>query len=88
MSQSRIWIGIVFLVGCVAGGVSSQLVAPSARADVPPRRWEHFCFTAPNAQNTMNDLNVAGSRGWELVTANSTGSLNENGLFCMKRPMP
>jgi hypothetical protein len=75
----------LFLAGCVVGGVSSQFVVPPAQAQGPAARWEYFCFNDDNSGDVFHKLNEAGAQGWELVSANSTGSLNMSGLFCMKR---
>ena len=39
MMKRQVAIGLVFLAGCVVGGVSSQVVAPPARAGAPVMRW-------------------------------------------------
>jgi len=32
-------LGIVFVIGCAVGGISSQLVVPPVRAGTNPTRW-------------------------------------------------
>jgi hypothetical protein len=86
MSSSRLAIGLVFLFGCVAGGIGSQLVAPPARAGTHPARWEYFCLRSANDQEAMNDLNKAGLAGFELVSATTVNDFNV-AMYCMKRPL-
>ena len=89
MSTRQVLIGCVFLAGCVVGGVSSQLVAPPARAqNSTAPRWEHYCFAMDG--DAADALTRAGREGWELVSAglSSTAKHNREMLYCMKRPMP
>ena len=85
MLLRQVLIGCVFLVGCVAGGIGSQLVAPPARAGTTPQKWEHYCMRDPD----VRQLHDAGLKGWELVTSTPTSGSEFAGLlFCMKRPLP
>jgi hypothetical protein len=82
---NRILVGVVFLAGCAAGGVSSQLVVPKASAQQAATltRWENKCVQPP--WNDMNDVSSRfGAEGWELLTANGIG--DGNILLCFKRP--
>ena len=79
--MKRSSIALVFVLGCIGGGVASRMADSPARAQGPgaPTRWEYNCGT--NADNkAMND---AGAQGWELVSTSSRGN---DVLFCFKRP--
>jgi hypothetical protein len=90
MSSRRLPVILVFLVGCIAGGISAQLAAPlvhaqaqpaSAPAPAPLVRWEHYCQAY-----TPEGAKVAGERGWELVGVYSTiMSSSENGSLITGR---
>jgi hypothetical protein len=89
MTKTGIGAAVLFLVGCIVGSVSSQLVVPPARAQTSPARWEYFCFEAPNTPAQVTKaLNEAGAQGWDLVEANSYGAINVDALFCTKRVLP
>ena len=89
MMKRQVSIGLVFLAGCVVGGVSSQVVAPPARADAPVTRWEYFCLGADtNGNDAVTQLNAAGARGWELVSTSPLGDTGYRMAICMKRPLP
>jgi hypothetical protein len=90
MIKRQVLIGATFLVGCVAGGVSSHMIAPPARAGAPVPRWEHYCAEADNeAPEVTRTLNGVGAQGWELSAATTmrTG-VGETVLLCLKRPLP
>ena len=87
--KRQILIAITFLAGCVAGGMSSQMIAPPARAGAPVTRWEYFCVhNSDDAAESMANLNAAGARGWELATAAGFGGhMSPTTMFCLKRPL-
>jgi hypothetical protein len=87
--KRQVAIGLVFLAGCVVGGVSSQVVAPPARADGPGTRWEYFCMSQSAEENSAaGGLNAAGAKGWELVSASPQGQYAMTMTLCMKRQLP
>ena len=76
--KQRGLIAFVFAIGCVAGGVGSQLVL-SARAETPAgvgtgsagaatplKRWEHKCDSV-SIGHLSAALKKAGADGWELA---------------------
>lgn len=78
---------VVFLVGCVTGGVASQVVAPPARAGADHQKWEYWCFGANprDSEDIQEKSNSAGPQGWEMATA--TGGVGPgNTTYCFKRP--
>jgi hypothetical protein len=91
MSKRRALVVLVFLAGCVTGGVSAQLAAPLVHADTPAaptaatasasdpgiQRWEHYCEPL-----TPGGGKVAGERGWEMVGVYSqVQSASESGNY-------
>ena len=86
--QSRLAAGVVFVIGCVAGGAASQMVVPKARANSSAPRWEYNCFDAEITDNfdlPVDELNKAGAQGWELVSmVPRRGGYG----YCFKRPAP
>jgi hypothetical protein len=88
MVKQRISIAAIFVVGCVAGGVSARVVAPPARAGSNPPKWEHWCFHADFLEDASKPLVKAGDDGWELVgVTNITHPIGQSELlFCFKRP--
>ena len=80
MATSRLAIGVVFLVGCAAGGVASQLATPAARADAGGPEWEYLCFTPSSHEDTATkEFSDGGRDGWELV------GFRGDDYACMKR---
>jgi hypothetical protein len=89
---------LVFVIGCAAGGVASQVVIPPARAGTSPTRWEYLCTNVK--QSVPEALAESGSKGWEMVSAfpshyeQGTGAGLLNDLkadaygFCFKRALP
>ena len=80
-------ISLVFILGCVAGATTAQLVVPKARAGTNPTRWEYHCTT--DAGDDLNrhppkTLNALGAEGWELVSA---AYVPQDAVFCFKRPL-
>ena len=73
---------IMFILGCAAGGVSSNLVG-KAGASAPPNvtRWEYRCVPGLH----WNQMNEVGAVGWELVTYAPGGDGSD---ACFKRPLP
>jgi hypothetical protein len=93
--QSKLAVGVVFVIGCVAGGAASQMVVPKARAGTNPPRWEYVCGESENEAIPLAQLNKAGAEGWELAwmlpnkMRGGVGFLDTNDIvYCMKRPMP
>jgi hypothetical protein len=97
----RVWIAVIFLIGCTAGGVASQLAVPTIRAGTQPQRWEYLCAqSSPEASKLSTALNNAGSSGWELVSTVaahlenegvgpvSAGLQADSYVFCFKRALP
>lgn len=85
---------LVFVIGCAAGGVVSQLAVPPVRAGTNPTRWEYSCTYAK--EKIDETLNASGAQGWELVSAfphhlehqmNSDLTARDYG-FCFKRALP
>ena len=85
---------IVFVVGCMTGGVASQLAIPKARAGTSPAHWEYFCKESEESV-PLADMNKAGAEGWELVTVSTTTLSTVYAVleaaamvYCYKRPAP
>jgi hypothetical protein len=78
-------IGVVFLLGCAVGGLSSQFVAPGVRAGTNPTRWEYYCIADSSVE--MAKFDKLGAQGWEMVTGLSYGLHTGNLLLCFKRPL-
>jgi hypothetical protein len=96
MKQSGV-IGIVFIVGCVTGGVASQVVIPPVRAGTAPARWEYYCVRANGGGEVTATLNKMGAEGWDLAGVAPahispvgawSGSDVETYMFCAKRGLP
>jgi hypothetical protein len=90
-------IGVIFLLGCAAGGVAAQMVIPPIRAGTQPMRWEYLCVQAVRGTDQLSSaLNKAGAAGWELVSTVAShldhefaGSLDADAfVFCFKRALP
>jgi hypothetical protein len=85
-------LSLIFVVGCVAGATTAQLVVPKARAGTNPQRWEYHCVESSGFnKDSAPTLNARGAEGWELVSAShrARASLSEQHdvLFCFKRPL-
>jgi hypothetical protein len=78
-------VSFVFVLGCVAGGVASQLAVAPARAQAPnAHRWEYNCGVDPS----LAQLDEAGSQGWELVAIAPYRSAASGHLsYCFKRSL-
>jgi hypothetical protein len=76
-------LSLIFIVGCVAGATTAQLVVPKARAGTNPQRWEYHCAEGLGTPQ----MNASGAEGWELVTASSRGASTAWTLMCFKRPL-
>jgi hypothetical protein len=82
-------IAVIFVIGCAAGGVASQMVIPPVRAGTNPTRWEYLC--AESTSNLNGYLAKPGAEGWELVSVFSVEQVNETSkrlAYCLKRPLP
>lgn len=93
--RSKALAAIVFVVGCMTGGVASQMVIPKARAGTTPPRWDYFCKEAEDSV-PLAEMNKSGAEGWELVsvsTAKFEHKFNNDyeaatTVYCFKRPAP
>jgi hypothetical protein len=83
-------LSIVFVLGCVAGGVASQVAVLPARAGSDAPRWEYNC----GVNASKEQLNEAGAQGWELVSVDvlaTAGEVASDAVhatkvqFCFKR---
>jgi hypothetical protein len=85
--KQRLVIAVVFVVGCIAGGVSSRIVVPPARAGTHPALWDHHCFRG-DMDDESKSLIDHGKEGWELVSVTSMSRPigDPDLLFCYKRP--
>jgi hypothetical protein len=86
MTKRALGVGLVFLLGCGVGGVSSQLVVPKANAQQAATlsRWEVHCVPirdslGAEAQTAGRVGNKLGAEGWEPAMANDQ-------VWCWKRP--
>jgi hypothetical protein len=79
-------LGIVFLIGCAVGGVSSQFVVPPARAGTNPTRWEYYCIEGIDRINERADK--MGAQGWEMTASAAVQQhLDAEWIWCFKRPL-
>jgi hypothetical protein len=99
MSHRRALVVLVFLAGCVTGGVSAQLAAPLVHAQgaAAPTAATSSATGTDGAtgiqrwehyceQLTPGGGKVAGERGWELVAVYSqVQSASESGSYDMGR---
>jgi len=60
-------LGIVFVIGCAVGGISSQLVVPPVRAGTNPTRWEYYCIEG--MEKLVERSDKLGAQGWEMTAA-------------------
>jgi hypothetical protein len=86
--KTRILVGVVFLVGCGVGGMSSQLAVPKASAQQAATltKWEYRC-TGPllNHDYALTEANKLGAEGWDAITVqDDDSSVGER--WCFKRP--
>ena len=89
-------VTIVFIVGCVTGGVAAQLVVPPVRAGTSPTRWEYQCVTVGGKRATVTPtLNQLGAEGWELASLTPAGATSavfgydvDSYTLCAKRALP
>ena len=82
--KQRLVVAAVFVVGCVAGGVGSQLIKePPARADAGGTAWAHVCIHEW-LEDANQKLPALGEKGWELAT--TTQMSDSKVLMCFKRP--
>lgn len=81
----RFMTAAVFLVGCAAGSVSSQLVVPKASAQQAAAltKWEYLCGGRVDYDEWQAFVTRAGGQGWELTTA----QIDMGYVYpCFKRP--
>jgi hypothetical protein len=76
-------LGVVFLLGCVVGGMSSQFVAPPVRAGTNPTRWEYYCIEDVEKLTERSDK--LGAEGWEMATAAAIDGGHPYFVWCFKR---
>ena len=82
--MKRSSIALVFVLGCISGGVAGRMADSPASAQAPGARvrWEYNCDVNPS----LKQLDDAGANGWELVTTSTVlgnGDIN----YCFKRPL-
>jgi hypothetical protein len=80
-------LGLVFVIGCVTGGVASQLAVPPVRAGTNPARWEYHCFKG--IDGLTEAANQMGAQGWEMVAAAgaNANAVAPEFMWCFKRPL-
>jgi hypothetical protein len=86
-----VFVGMVFLIGCAVGGISSQLVVPQVRAGTNPTRWEYHCVEG--SEEIVAHSNKMGAQGWEMTAGAGAGSGAGIGserefIWCFKRALP
>jgi hypothetical protein len=88
MSKS-IALSLVFILGCVAGATTAQLVVPKAHAGTNPQRWEYHCVSEPDdwKSSPPASLNALGAEGWEMVAAGTPNQFARDARYCFKRPL-
>lgn len=95
--QQRSALALLFLLGCVSGGVAAQLVVPPVRAGTSPTRWEYACVSASTYGGRVTaTANKLGAEGWELVSAAPASQAKGWGdnyntdayMLCAKRALP
>lgn len=81
MTIRGLGVAAVFLIGCAAGGVSSQLVVPKASAQPAATltKWEHHCLSSENSREMTRTANELGEEGWEMTAMTERST-------CFKRP--
>ena len=81
-------IGVVFLIGCAVGGVSSRLVVPPVRAGTNPTRWEYHCLSG-HSNDLVQSSNQMGAQGWEMAAGAGAGEgWDKEFVLCFKRALP
>jgi hypothetical protein len=78
----RVGVGLVFLLGCAAGGAAKRLFVPPASAQQAATltKWEYMCQEASNLEQSVQAAKEAGSQGWEVV------GFPKLTTWCFKRP--
>ncbi|HMF40231.1 MAG TPA: hypothetical protein VKQ32_06035 [Polyangia bacterium] len=80
-------LGIVFVIGCAVGGVSSQFIVPPVRAGTNPTRWEYYCLE--DTEKLVERSDKLGAQGWEMTAASAVAAHNDPYfVWCFKRPLP
>ena len=79
----RITLGVVFLVGCAAGGVASRIGVPAAGAQAATVRWEYMCIDG--WAGVTHSSNQLGKDGWDMAAAAGTA---DHMMWCFKRRRP
>jgi hypothetical protein len=90
--KHHVSVAIVFLIGCAAGGVASQLVVPPIRAGTTPQRSEYLCTQASATTSSLTShLNQFGAQGWELVSTTGVSldaaHRTDAFVFCFRRAL-
>jgi hypothetical protein len=82
--SNRFLVCVVFLVGCMAGGITSQLVVPKANAQQAAvlTKWEVFCISEHDEKAITEEGNKLGAEGWEIVGGDGLGAATN---WCFKR---
>ena len=78
-------LSLIFIVGCIAGAATSNLVVPKVRAGTNPTRWEYYCA---GEMLTEAEMKQVGEAGWELTTMMARGVAGTTTISCFKRPLP
>ena len=80
-------LGIVFVLGCAVGGISSQFIVPPVRAGTNPARWEYYCMEG--TEKLVERSDKLGAQGWEMTAAAAVPErLDTYFVWCFKRPLP
>jgi hypothetical protein len=79
-----VFVGLVFVMGCAAGGVAHNYVETAHAADAAPgSRWAYHCFKDDDVESIQKTANAVGREGWEMAGSSLTsGSLP---IWCFKR---
>ena len=78
-------LAVALLVGCIIGGVGSQLIVPPVKAGTNPPKWEYKCVDANGAGDIEKKANRLGRAGFELVASVGGPSYFTT---CFKRRLP
>jgi hypothetical protein len=90
-NQTTLALCFAFVLGCIAGPMASQTLAPAHAQQSLAKKPEQFCsfrrsvFGAKSIiEETNKDLQEQSAAGWELVSASIDAS---NGVFyyCFRR---
>ena len=80
--------GVVFVMGCAAGGVAHNYVSPAnaAAPAAPGSRFAYYCFKDDGVDSIQNTANEIGKQGWELASSSLSGGADMSSpIWCFKR---